>query len=137
MSAAALITRLSTLTHDLRGRSPVSICFMFLSIVVISCPHLDRLLPHKKSILSSKPEVTGGHKGVMGVRAVPSQGRPQQCCKLPTEALWRCIVTEKRRRETFVGWHFIAIVVTLLLYILGQTPPRFGKTLLGEGVGRQ
>lgn len=61
---------------------------------------------------------TRGHQGpqrVMGVRVVPSQGRPHQCCKIPTAILWRCIATEKRRRETFVGGHFIAIVVTFLL----------------------
>lgn len=63
MSTAALITQLSSLTHDPIGPSPASIGFMFPAIVILSCPHLDRVLLYKRLSLSSKPRVTGGQQG--------------------------------------------------------------------------
>ncbi|CAB1433549.1 unnamed protein product [Pleuronectes platessa] len=46
-----------------RRRSTPSISFMFPAIVILSCPHLDRALIHKRSSLSSKPK---GHRGPAG-----------------------------------------------------------------------
>lgn len=36
---------------------------MFPAIVILSCLHLDKALLHKRSGLSSKPEVIGGQRG--------------------------------------------------------------------------
>lgn len=96
MSAAVLITQPSSSTHDPWGCVPASIGFMFHSIVILSCPHLVKLLLHKKSSLSSKPKVIRGQKGLERLKLCPAEDDPTS---VVSNQLHPCGDAQRHRKE--------------------------------------
>lgn len=129
VSTAALITQLSSLTHDPVGSSP-SLHRLYVSCHChppLSSPGQGPATQKAKSVIKTK-----GHWGQAGARELrlcPAEDDPTSDVSYwlpPYGDAWR---QRKMRRETLIGWHFIPGVVTFPLCY------PFPNSCTGEGQG--
>ncbi len=96
---------------------------MFPAIVILSCPHLDRVLLHKRPSLSSKPRVTGGQQGPESRGCAQSGMTPPVMSATSWVApLWRHIETEKKE-ERDLRWLALHSRSGDISFVLSLTNP--------------